>query len=96
MGAFRTIVYQFAKHFKERRQEPPRHIHLLTPARQHILVQGIAGRCFLAKILRAKAASGLECCALTNRRLRIQISDIHFCGDEEKDSRTTIDTCHRL
>ncbi|GBP21515.1 hypothetical protein EVAR_12116_1 [Eumeta japonica] len=32
----------------------------------------------------AKAASGMECYALPNRRLRIQTLDIHYCGGEEK------------
>ncbi|GBP65560.1 hypothetical protein EVAR_87536_1 [Eumeta japonica] len=49
----------------------------------------------LEEMLRAQAASAMEHCALPNRRLRIQISDIHSCGGEKKDPRTTIDTCHR-
>ncbi|GBP64823.1 hypothetical protein EVAR_50339_1 [Eumeta japonica] len=47
-------------------------------------------------MLRAEAASAMERCVLPNRRLRIQISDIHFCGGEKKDPRTTTNTCHRL
>ncbi|GBP26378.1 hypothetical protein EVAR_75510_1 [Eumeta japonica] len=50
----------------------------------------------LEEMLWAEAASAMEHCALPNRRLRIQISDIHSCGDEKKKNpRTTIDTCHR-
>ncbi|GBP41021.1 hypothetical protein EVAR_82981_1 [Eumeta japonica] len=49
----------------------------------------------LAEMLRAEAASAMEHCALPNRRLCIQISDIHSSrGEKKKESRTTINTYH--
>ncbi|GBP17431.1 hypothetical protein EVAR_8788_1 [Eumeta japonica] len=38
----------------------------------------------LEEMLLTEAASAIEHCALPNRRLRIQISDIHSCGDAKK------------
>ncbi|GBP47362.1 hypothetical protein EVAR_38963_1 [Eumeta japonica] len=49
----------------------------------------------LEEMLQAEAASAMENCALPNRRLLIQILDIHSCWGEIKDPRATIDTCHR-
>ncbi|GBP81862.1 hypothetical protein EVAR_55062_1 [Eumeta japonica] len=44
-----------------------------------------------AKILRAKAVSEIELCALPNRRLHIPISGIYSHGGKKKDPRTPID-----
>ncbi|GBP64045.1 hypothetical protein EVAR_44128_1 [Eumeta japonica] len=45
----------------------------------------------LEEMLRAEAASVMEHCALPDRRLRIQISDIHSCGDEEQNRKSRPD-----
>ncbi|GBP68333.1 hypothetical protein EVAR_31323_1 [Eumeta japonica] len=38
----------------------------------------------IEEMLRVEAASAMENCALSNRRLRIQISDINSCGERER------------
>ncbi|GBP62065.1 hypothetical protein EVAR_53843_1 [Eumeta japonica] len=73
-----------------------RHIIKLNDVHNEMLYKEIKVTNMLAEMLRAEAASAMEHCALPNRRMRIQISDIHSCGGEKKkDLRATIVTCHR-
>ncbi|GBP66082.1 hypothetical protein EVAR_37544_1 [Eumeta japonica] len=45
----------------------------------------------LEEMLLTEAASAIEHCAFPNRRLRIQISDIHSRGDEEQNRKSRPD-----
>ncbi|GBP51184.1 hypothetical protein EVAR_98008_1 [Eumeta japonica] len=96
-----TVKYNYSRNVDNGRQPTvsaeKRYIIKLNDVHNQMLYKEIKAvqANMLEEMLRAQAASAMEHCALPNRRLRIQISDIHSCGGEKKDPRTTIDTCHR-